>query len=91
MKTKSLVRQFCTNNIKLILSLCFFSILTIVFTVGLPFVIKFMIDQVQAGVIAKGRYDVTGLEEYIETFNTAKNSFVILVIIWNIFKVELKK
>ena len=82
MKTKSLVRQFCTNNIKLILSLCFFSILTIVFTVGLPFVIKFMIDQVQAGVIAKGRYDVTGLEEYIETFNTAKNSFAILVIIF---------
>ena len=82
MKTKSLIKQFCANNIKLILSLCFFSILTIVFTVGLPFVIKFMLDQVQDGVVAKGKYDVTGVEDYINTFNTAKNNFVILVIIF---------
>ena len=64
MKSKSLVKQYCSDNIKKIAGLVLFGLLSILFLIGIPVLIKFVVDQFSH--VISSRIELNQLKEFLK-------------------------
>lgn len=95
MKSKSLVKQYCSDNIKKIAGLVLFGLISILFLIGIPVLIKFVVDQFS--LVISSRIELNQLKEFlklisdqsqiasinaeIETLNNTINSSMVTAIV----------
>lgn len=53
MKVKSIIKQYCSNNVKLIFSMILFSFLTIIFVIATPVLIKYLINGISNIIVSR--------------------------------------